>query len=411
MTSASRYLFCALIAGSLVACGDDDDAETDAGPAPPPPPADAGTTDSGPRDTGPSDAGSPDAGPAPSACADVSRVYATTSAFMNPMAESAVIDLESREVRVGAMPSADQDHVAVRAGCRVFELLRTTSVVELRDATDPLVIERSWSLADGGLGNPQDVAWISDDKAYVALLARDEIVVLDPTRDAVRGTIDLSAFRREEDTDGHVEASALAVVGDRAYAVLGRYVIGFPSMFPVPATVAVIDTTTDSVIDVDPASPGVQGIDLSVQNPVSLFHDAPRDRLIVAGPGNYGVRDEGGLEAIDLESMRASGLIVDEAAVGGADVTAFRADGEMAFVVTSDDSFVTRVHRYSLGEDDLSLDEVGVTSTPVVIAARDELWVGLFDGVQIHRASTGEPLLEMPLAVGSFAPYSLIAIP
>lgn len=406
-SSAGVSCLMGILVGVSAACGDDDGGGTPDGA-----PADGGAPEATVADAGGPDATppAPDSGPPARDCTRVSRVYVTTSAFADPMAESALVDVESREVTVSATPARDQDHVAVRAGCRVFELLRTLGVVELRELEDPLRVERSWDLSSAGAGNPQDVAWISDSKVYVALLARDELVVLDPARDEPTGTIDLRPLQLPEDTDGHVEATAIAVVGDRAYVLLGRYVIGFPSQFPVPATLAVVDTTRDALVDQDPDQPGIQGIDLQVQDPVAMVHDGPRGRLLVAGPGNYGERDRGGVEAVDLATGRAGGLIVDEDTVG-ADVTGFRLDGDLAFLVTSDDAFATHVLRFSLPDDSYQEMELGLTNVPLVIAGRDELWVGLFDGVAIHRASTGEALLDAPLAIGAYAPYSLVAIP
>jgi hypothetical protein len=105
--------------------------------------------------------------------------------------------------------------------------------------------------------------------------------------------------------------------------------------------VAVIDSQTDTVVDVDPVAPGVQAILLTGKNPTTQFEfDRTSSRLLVGCVGNFGALD-GGIEWIDPVNFRSLGFAITESALGGdlADVTWWHADHSYAII--SDPSFNT----------------------------------------------------------------------
>jgi hypothetical protein len=82
----------------------------------------------------------------------------------------------------------------------------------------------------------------------------------------------------------------------------------------------VIDVAADTLIDVDPATAGVQPIVLQSSNPYSeLRYSAEREELVVACLGSWGVLD-GGVEAIDPFALESKGVVISEADLAG-DVT------------------------------------------------------------------------------------------
>jgi hypothetical protein len=162
--------------------------------------------------------------------------------------------------------------------------------------------------------NPQDIACLNTHKAFVSLYERSAVLVCDPETGATLDTISLSAFA---DGDHLPEMAHLALVDHRLFVAVQRInrLAGY-----VPDTyslVVVIDADADTVIDTDPLTPGVQAIRLTARNPVTAFTYLPAtQRLLIGCAGYYGVND-GGIEAIDVSTLRSAGLIATEAQLGG----------------------------------------------------------------------------------------------
>jgi len=74
--------------------------------------------------------------------------------------------------------------------------------------------------------------------------------------------------------------------------------------------VDVIDTTTDTIVDVDPDRPGIQAIELTGLRPSHRMHvDHEARRLYVSEPSLTFHPVEGGIDVIDLDSLRALGFV------------------------------------------------------------------------------------------------------
>ncbi|MBW2464145.1 MAG: hypothetical protein JRH11_21025, partial [Deltaproteobacteria bacterium] len=115
-----------------------------------------------------------------------------------------------------------------------------------------------------------------------------------------------------------VDAADAIVVGDRAYVALGNY--WFDSSFAIHfegSELAVIDTTTDTLVDVDSGTDGVQGIALVGNNPWrGLHHFAGTDTLWVGATGDSFALD-GHIEEVDLAAMASVGIVVTESDLAG----------------------------------------------------------------------------------------------
>src|SRR5262249_22797232 len=99
--------------------------------------------------------------------------------------------------------------------------------------------------------NPHDIAFLSDDKAYVTLFKRSNLLIVNPAAllncdGFTLGSIDLSSLA---DADGNPDMDQMAIVGDRLYVSLQR--LDIHTVLRTPATnaaLAVIDTTTDQLL-------------------------------------------------------------------------------------------------------------------------------------------------------------------
>lgn len=193
-----------------------------------------------------------------------------------------------------------------------------------------------WSTGNGT--NPQDICFVSPTKAYVTRYESSDLLILNPQTGASPGVIHLAQFA---DADGIPEMAHMIRVQRYVFVALERLnrAAGFT---PTDTSlVAVIDSQTDTVVDVDPSTPGVQAIVLAGKNPVTQFEfDRASSRLLIGCVGTFGALD-GGIEWIDPVNFRSLGFAITEAALGGdlADVTWWHSDHSYAIV--SDPSFNT----------------------------------------------------------------------
>ncbi len=218
----------------------------------------------------------------------------------------------------------DQDH-NVRAAttrCETYDLWHTrpARVVTL-DPANPTVPLRSVTLTDVPAGpdggpasaNPYDIAVISATKAYVVQYNSAQVAIVDPSAGTVTGHISLAPLA---DADGIPEAASITVVGTRAYVSLQQLDRAGGYMAPAHSHVAVIDTATDTLVDTNTGTTGIDGITLSHGNPSG---DMPRTddgaHLLVVSIGNYG-DDASGIDVIDVATSTVTRTI-DNVALGG----------------------------------------------------------------------------------------------
>lgn len=257
-----------------------------------------------------------------------------------------------------------------------------------------------WSTGNGS--NPQDICFVSPTKAYVTRYESGDLLILNPQTGASPGVIHLGAFA---DADGIPEMAHMIRVERYVFVALER--LSRPSYQPTDSSlVAVIDSQTDTVVDVDPVAPGVQAILLTGKNPITQFEfDRTSSRLLIGCVGAFGVLD-GGIEWIDPVNFRSLGFAVTESALGGelADITWWRSDHSYAIV--SDPAFNTLLVSWSAASGQ-KLGTVfapgGFSLTDSGVNDRDELYVcanDLFNpGLHVFAAGT-DAHLAGPLDCG-----------
>ena len=256
------------------------------------------------------------------------RAFVTTSNYM--VGGYAIGPFATPSLMVSSAMAPDQDHVPVESGCQVFTLLRGNDALAVLDPSNLPTIARTIPLrtvmGDAGAGsylvNPYDVEALSATKAYVSQYALSRIAIVDPSRSgaaAVTGSIDLSPVRAGADNDssGSPEATEMFRVGDRVFVVMQNLASYAPA---AAGSVAVIDTRTDTLVDVDPATAGTQAAQLTHRNPVGAVL-TPGGRLVTAcvgvqpfmPPNNL----DGAVTALDTTTLRPVGMPVTETALNG----------------------------------------------------------------------------------------------
>ena len=201
-------------------------------------------------------------------------------------------------------------------------------ILDRSDLSQPVL---QFSVGNGS--NPQDIAFASDDKAYVSRLNSTGLLIVDPTNGTTLGEIDLSAFA---DTDGLPEMTQMATVGSRLYVALQRLDRNNGFAPVAPGYIAVIDMETDTLVDVDPDEEGTQAWVLAAPNPASLI--ALGSILYVSETSAFGDVN-GGIEILDTTVFSSRGLVVTEAELGGDISWVSPVSPAKAFAVVLDASF------------------------------------------------------------------------
>jgi hypothetical protein len=294
-------------------------------------PADAGTdaSDSGSN-------ASPDTGPGPEAvlCGDAGSVTnpllvaGTTFCDTCTTSEVAAIDTAHGCV-IGRATFDDTDIVPRVSGGHAFVIQRTNGV--LSTLSPSARVTASIPLGphvDAGAEplNPHDVVYAapaSGPKAYVSLYGPGAIAVVDLASGAVTSRIDLASFKDASDTDGSSDPDVgfYDATKSRAYFVLQRtdlltsvapnFIIGCPPA-GVPSELIAIDTTNDTLVDLNGASAGV-GLPLSFVAPADVAVDGRRVLIHSNGCGDAtGKRIKAGVESVDLDTLVDTALYTSQ---------------------------------------------------------------------------------------------------
>ncbi len=306
-----------------------------------------------------------------------------------------------------AVVSTGAEAVLSRAGRgRLVSLSRGDGTVTVV-STAGWRIRRSFDL--GAASGLEDIAVAGPCTAFLTRRRATHLLRLDLCSGATAEVVDLSPFA---DPDGIPDLGAMIVHEGRLFVQIRRANQDTVRRFVAPPYLAVVDLASETLIDVDAALPGVQAIALSGTAPKHRMQvvEATR-RLYVSATG--GVMDEGGLEAIDLDTLRSAGLVIREVdGKVGADLGPFvfvtPEAGYLTF--TTDFDLSSHLTRFTLtGGVEFGQLHVSVGYAVPALAAdpvTDTLFLpdGEFDrqGVHVFRASTGERLTakDEPIATG-----------
>jgi hypothetical protein len=273
---------------------------------------------------------------------------------------------------------------------------------------------RQFSVGNGT--NPSDILILSPTKAYVPRYDAGSLLIVNPETGATTGQISLASFG---DADGIPEMDRIVRVGNRVFVSIQRLDRNAGFQPTDHSAVIVIDPTTDSVIDADAGTPGVQGILLTGKNPVTSFaFDHSSQRLLIGCTGFYGVSD-GGIEWVNPATLASEGYAITGAALGGdiGDIV-WNGPGHSYAIVTDPVSFDARLVSWNsvTGATTGTLFAPGGFSlADAELNDRDELYVcdnafgapGLFvfstanDGMLAGPLDTGLPPNQITFDQGS----------
>ncbi len=331
------------------------------------------------------------------AAAAQTRAFALTTDFST--GSLSTVNLDTRAVAQDVEP-AGSDAVMRWYGGKLYIVNRFGGDnVQVVDGT---TLNTTHQFSTGNGSNPQDICFVSPTKAYVTRYELGTLLVVNPATGASLGTIPLAAFA---DADGIPEMARMVRVDRYVFVALQR--LDRNNYFsPTDASlVAVIDTWSDTVVDVDPAAPGTQAIRLTGKNPVTTFEfDRATSRLLIGCAGAFGVAD-GGIEWLDPVNFRTLGWAVTEATLGGDVGDVVWGSASRSHAIVSDASFNTLLVAWNAAGQNLGTVYApgGFSLTDAAQNDRGELYVCngslLNPGLHVFAAGTGAHLAG-PLDTG-----------
>ncbi len=286
---------------------------------------------------------------------------------------------------------------------RVYHLSRSSGALTVIDPESWTPVQ---SFALGAGSEPRDVAVIDADTAYVSRRSARYLWRIDLASGAKVDAVDLEPLGAG---DGNPAMDTMLVRAGRLYLQLA----GEPGSGQ-PHAIAVIDLASETLVDTDPVTAGIQGIALVGTGPRFKMQRVPRsNRLMVSATGAF--HDFGGFELIDLDTLDSLGLVVAEQEEAGADAGAFTmVDAQRGWLVFSTDLLLSsHLHAFTLtggmdpSEADVSLDYFAPHL--VYHPASNTLFWPEPDGVQPFDATTGTPRAGPTLLDGLPTDLELLA--
>jgi hypothetical protein len=295
------------------------------------------------------------------------------------------------------------DAVARYYGGYVYVVSRTgADNIQILDPDNNFSTVRQFSTGNGS--NPQDVAFASATKMYVTRYETNTMWIMNPQTGIQTGSIDFSSFA---DADGLCEMHQMCRYGDYVFVTIQRL---DRDNFWVPvgdSYVAVIDVNTDTFVDTDPITPGVQAIALSNANPFSEIQLDPWTGHLYVGCAGYWGLIDAGVETIDPVSLATSGTMFGETAAQGDILDVEIINDRMGFCLIQNASFNTdlisfdpstglKIHTVFAPGDWVLQDIDRAPSGELFLADRTEV----NPGIRVYDSYTGEEITPDPIDVG-----------
>ncbi len=341
-------------------------------------------------------------------------VFAVTTDY-GPSGTFSIADVVppwSVDVNLGSIHS---DAVARHHGGLIYVVNRLyADNIQVLDPQQDFATVIQFSVGPGS--NPQDIAVVSPDRAYVSRYETAWLYEVDPTVGAVVDSIDLSGFA---DADGLPEMGQMALVGDLLFVAIQR-LDRDDFWLPVsPSYLAVIDTNTNALVDADPVAPGIQGIELTGLNPTSEIQVDEEEGIIYVGEsGRWNVSD-GGIDAVDAVGLTALGFVTTEDQLGGDlddftlpvngrahAVVSVSTPGWEAYCVSfdwTDGDLIDEVWR----PGGFSVEDIEVHPGTGQLFLCDRTYTD--PGVRVFKVADGSQLTTGPLSVG-LPPFDLVIV-
>jgi DNA-binding beta-propeller fold protein YncE len=206
---------------------------------------------------------------------------------------------------------------------------------------DPKVKARKYQHNLGTGLNIQDIAIVSETKAYISNYNNSDLIVFNPATATAVSAINLSQFNTYAGTDSAAARpymNSLAVYGNYLYVACQRLKgSGIEMDIADTSLIAVIDAAADRVAG---------SIKLGKKNPAAMH--VLDGKMLVASQGSWLGTETGGIEMIDLAARENKGLVASAAALGGSPTgVVFVSPGKAYAAVMNTATYVTEIVEFN----------------------------------------------------------------
>ena len=261
-----------------------------------------------------------------------------------------------------ATNTATNDHLTIHSDAVVRTYRDKVYIINRLGQDNVLVLDQSdlktplTQYSTGNGSNPHDMAFVSEEKAYISRYEHTHLLIVNPVTGDSLGEVDLSGFA---DADGLPEVSQLALYNNHLFAACQRLDRDNGFVPTDVSVIAVVDVMTDQVVDVDANTAGVQGIVMTGKNPAGAVQQG--DKWFLSAVNTFGDLTDGGIEVIDLVNLRSEGVVLGETDLGGNLSSLAMVSDDEGYVVVLDASFANAVKRFDLAMQSVSAGLSGVS--------------------------------------------------
>lgn len=265
-------------------------------------------------------------------------------------------------------------------------------------------VDTAQPLAEFNLGpdaQPHDIAVIDAQHAYVTRHAAMHLLRLNLVTGEMNESVDLSDF-----AGGAIPGmSMMARDGDRLFIQLQESNV-----------LAVFDVTTESLIDIDPARPGIQPIELQGTLPrYKMQIDHAMRRLYISASGGMW-STSGGIEIVDLDTLASAGFALENPDASDLGAFIMVSADRGYYIFHTDFAPSSHVRAFTIGEGPEGTELLASVGWPVTTSLAFDPRVGEVyfhhggfaesgpqpRGVYVIDAETGDLLTEQPIDVGGW---------
>lgn len=258
--------------------------------------------------------------------------------------------------------TATNDHLTIHSDAVVRTYRDKVYIINRLGQDNVLVLDHSdlktplTQYSTGNGSNPHDMAFVSEEKAYISRYGQTQLLIVNPISGDLLGEVELSVFA---DADGLPEISQLALYGNHLFAACQRLDRDNGWVPTDVSVIAVVDVLTDQVVDVDANTAGVQGIVMANKNPAGAVQRGNKWFLSVVN--TFDDLTDGGVEVIDLENLRSDGVVLGEGTFGGNLSSLAMVSDDEGYVVVLDANFANIVKRFNFATESVSSPLDGLT--------------------------------------------------
>lgn len=258
--------------------------------------------------------------------------------------------------------TATNDHLTIHSDAVVRTYRDKVYIINRLGQDNVIVLDRSdlktplMQYSTGNGSNPYDMAFVSEEKAYISRYEQTQLLIVNPVTGDLLGEVELSVFA---DADGLPEVSQLALYGNHLFAACQRLDRDNGWVPTDVSVIAVVDVLTDQVVDVDANTAGVQGIVMTGKNPAGAVQRG--NKWFLSAVNSRDDFTDGGIEVVNLANLMSDGVVLGGTDLGGNLWSLAMVSDDEGYVVVSDASFVNVVKRFDLATQSVSAGLSGLS--------------------------------------------------